>query len=314
MSFLKFICISSYVGSLLSLSSSIGVMVKQSQVAPVEAGEPVLAGVLMTEDSPLTTLQITERGGAVEYRSTLRSPLARSTRPTRIIVPLKQLQSLGDRPFQMPINPMPYTQGTSVLLLTNLQVNAVEQVDPLIQSVADWSKALPDQLPSQPATEEATASGDDLLLSAPDKPQIDWSQVCSNGPVPPGDEIPKYLASLVETDRTLQGIASWYGPYFHGRQTASGEAFNQEALTAAHPHLPFGTLLKVTNLQNRRTVVVRINDRGPYIGRRSLDLSRKAAQCLGSITAGIVPYRATILEKAPQTISQSISSLSLPQK
>lgn len=102
-----------------------------------------------------------------------------------------------------------------------------------------------------------------------------------------------------KTGEFLQGIASWYGPYFHGRLTASGDRFDQNALTAAHPSLPFDTLLKVTNVTNGRTVVVRINDRGPYIGRRTLDLSRRAAQCLGSETVGVVPYEAEIL-KAPQ--------------
>jgi rare lipoprotein A (peptidoglycan hydrolase) len=100
---------------------------------------------------------------------------------------------------------------------------------------------------------------------------------------------------LGETHQTFGGIASWYGPYFHGRQTATGETFNQHDLTAAHKTLPFGTHLKVRNQLNGKTVVVRINDRGPYIGERSLDLSYAAAQCLGSDHVGVIPYQATIL-------------------
>ncbi|MGB6016154.1 MAG: septal ring lytic transglycosylase RlpA family protein [Nodosilinea sp.] len=100
---------------------------------------------------------------------------------------------------------------------------------------------------------------------------------------------------LGETQQTFGGIASWYGPYFHGRQTATGETFNQHDLTAAHKTLPFGTYLKVRNQLNGKTVVVRINDRGPYIGERSLDLSYAAAQCLGSDAVGVIPYQATIL-------------------
>ncbi|MGG6239060.1 septal ring lytic transglycosylase RlpA family protein [Nodosilinea sp. AN01ver1] len=100
---------------------------------------------------------------------------------------------------------------------------------------------------------------------------------------------------LGETHQTFGGIASWYGPYFHGRQTATGETFNQHELTAAHKTLPFGTYLKVRNQLNGKTVVVRINDRGPYIGDRSLDLSYAAAQCLGSEAVGVIPYQATIL-------------------
>lgn len=100
---------------------------------------------------------------------------------------------------------------------------------------------------------------------------------------------------LGETHQTFGGIASWYGPYFHGRQTATGETFNQHDLTAAHKTLPFGTYLKVRNQLNGKTVVVRINDRGPYIGERSLDLSYAAAQCLGGDEVGVIPYQATIL-------------------
>jgi hypothetical protein len=103
-------------------------------------------------------------------------------------------------------------------------------------------------------------------------------------------------AGLGETAHSFSGTASWYGPYFHGRQTAMGEIFNQHELTAAHKTLPFGTYLKVRNQNNGRTVVVRINDRGPYIGDRSLDLSYAAAQCLGADYVGLIPYHATILE------------------
>lgn len=104
------------------------------------------------------------------------------------------------------------------------------------------------------------------------------------------------LAGLTPTERQFSGTASWYGPYFHGRITANGETFDQNALTAAHPSLPFNTYLKVTNQNNGRAVVVRINDRGPYVGRRSLDLSKRAASCLNSEVKGVVPYKATILK------------------
>ncbi|MEM9215319.1 MAG: septal ring lytic transglycosylase RlpA family protein [Cyanobacteria bacterium P01_F01_bin.150] len=104
------------------------------------------------------------------------------------------------------------------------------------------------------------------------------------------------LYGLQRTSETMLGTASWYGPYFHGRQTASGEHFHQGELTVAHKSLPFDTYLKVTNLENDQSVVVRVNDRGPYIGERSLDLSRNAAQCLGSEQDGVIPYRAVIME------------------
>ncbi|WP_204102902.1 MULTISPECIES: septal ring lytic transglycosylase RlpA family protein [Spirulina sp. CCY15215] len=100
---------------------------------------------------------------------------------------------------------------------------------------------------------------------------------------------------ITETSQEFQGTASWYGPYFHGRLTANGEIYDQEAFTAAHPYLPFNTYLKVTNLENQETIIVRINDRGPYIYPRTLDLSRGVARCLQSKKSGVIPYRAVIM-------------------
>lgn len=77
------------------------------------------------------------------------------------------------------------------------------------------------------------------------------------------------------------GMASWYGPGFQGRKTASGERFNTNALTAAHRHLPFGTRVRVTNNSTGRSVIVRINDRGPFHGNRIIDLSKSAASAIG---------------------------------
>lgn len=97
--------------------------------------------------------------------------------------------------------------------------------------------------------------------------------------------------------RGSQGIASWYGPGFHGRKTASGERFNQNALTAAHPHLPFGTKVKVTNLRNGNSVVVRINDRGPHIRGRIIDLSAGAARLIGVTGSGTAPVVLQIMSR-----------------
>jgi rare lipoprotein A len=80
--------------------------------------------------------------------------------------------------------------------------------------------------------------------------------------------------------------ASWYGPRFHGRKTANGEYFNQMAFTAAHKKLRFGTLLRITNPCNNKSVIVRINDRGPYIKGRELDLSKASAGVLGITETG----------------------------
>jgi len=83
-----------------------------------------------------------------------------------------------------------------------------------------------------------------------------------------------------------RGIASWYGPGFHGRTTANGETYDMNALTAAHKELPFDTVVEVTNLDNGRRVEVRINDRGPFIRGRVIDLSRAGAEAIGMIATG----------------------------
>ena len=93
-----------------------------------------------------------------------------------------------------------------------------------------------------------------------------------------------------------KGIASWYGPGFHGRKTASGERFNQHELTAAHKRLPLGTVATVTNLRNGKTVRVEINDRGPYVGGRIIDLSKAAAERLGMKNSGTTPVRLEVEE------------------
>jgi rare lipoprotein A len=96
-------------------------------------------------------------------------------------------------------------------------------------------------------------------------------------------------------ERTYIGEASWYGRRFHGKTTASGERFNMRALTAAHPYLPFGTRVRVTHLDNGRTVVVRINDRGPFVKNRIIDLSYRAARSLGMIQQGVARVKLEIL-------------------
>lgn len=93
-----------------------------------------------------------------------------------------------------------------------------------------------------------------------------------------------------------EGIASWYGGKFQGRTTANGEIFDTNKFTAAHKSLPFGTMVKVTNLENGRTTIVRINDRGPFIPGRIIDLSRAAAMEIGMTGRGIARVRIDELE------------------
>ncbi|WP_442909648.1 septal ring lytic transglycosylase RlpA family protein [Hydrogenophaga sp.] len=104
-------------------------------------------------------------------------------------------------------------------------------------------------------------------------------------PMPEGEE-PSVAPEAREIER---GQASWYGEPFHGRRTASGEIFNMNELTAAHKTLPFGTLVRVRNQVTGQEVAVRINDRGPHVRGRVIDLSRAAAERIGLIPLGVAP-------------------------
>lgn len=94
---------------------------------------------------------------------------------------------------------------------------------------------------------------------------------------------------------TIEGTASWYGPGFHGRKTANGETFDMNDFTAAHPSLPFGTQVRVTNEATAESVVVRINDRGPFAKNRAIDLSREAAADIGLLDSGVASVTIEVL-------------------
>jgi len=96
------------------------------------------------------------------------------------------------------------------------------------------------------------------------------------------------------------GVASWYGNPYHGRHTASGEIFDMTSATAAHRTLPFGTRVKVTNLENGRSIVLRINDRGPFVRHRIIDVSKGAAQALGFVRQGTARVRVQLVRLAPR--------------
>jgi len=102
-----------------------------------------------------------------------------------------------------------------------------------------------------------------------------------------------------------RGLASWYGPEFHGKITSNKEIYDMYDLTAAHPTLPFGTYVKVTNLDTGKSIVVRINDRGPFVKGRIIDLSYAAAMKLGMNGPGVVPVEIEVLKKySPKKSSQ----------
>jgi rare lipoprotein A len=149
-------------------------------------------------------------------------------------------------------------------------------------------------------------NGDTILPDTTRNPAEDALQATNRlrrqmGDAPPLNEIegaPRPSSpSLVSAVRSaITGMASWYGPGFHGNYSASGEVFNQNALTAAHPSLPFGTYVRVTNLDNGLDVTVRINDRGPYTGGRVIDLSMAAARVIGLVNAGVAPVQVEVLD------------------
>jgi len=91
------------------------------------------------------------------------------------------------------------------------------------------------------------------------------------------------------------GVASWYGPRFHGKKTSNGERFSKHGLTAAHKTLPFNTRVLVTNLKNNKSVIVRINDRGPFMGDRIIDLSEEAAKVIEAKQAGLSYIKLQVL-------------------
>ncbi len=129
---------------------------------------------------------------------------------------------------------------------------------------------------------------------------------CTASPHPPAHEVPHGAGRPYQVDGVWYvprhdpgyaavGRASWYGEPYHGRRTASGQIFDMYAFTAAHPPRPFGTRVRVTNLSNGRSVIVVINDRGPFVRRRIIDLSRRAARQLGFERKGTAPVRVEVV-------------------
>jgi rare lipoprotein A len=123
------------------------------------------------------------------------------------------------------------------------------------------------------------------------KPQSAEAATLEDATVPAKNKRAQASSRETSKKKVIRGQASWYGPGFHGKKTASGEIFDQGRLTAAHKTLPLGTKAKVTNLKNGNTVEVEINDRGPYVGDRVIDLSRAAANALGFVESGLTLVR-----------------------
>ena len=105
----------------------------------------------------------------------------------------------------------------------------------------------------------------------------------------------KYYPTVVSVGDTFRGNASWYGPDFHGKLTSNGETYDMYAMTAAHKTLPMNTIVRVTNLRNSKSTVVRINDRGPFVSTRIIDLSNSAARKIEMIGTGTAPVKLEVL-------------------
>jgi len=151
--------------------------------------------------------------------------------------------------------------------------------------------------------------------SSPMFPESKWGVSASRRVAGDGERIPKgggrykvgdpyqvggrWYQPREQPDYDRVGIASWYGSDFHGRHTANGEVFDMRALTAAHPTLPLPSYAYVTNLSNNRTILVRVNDRGPYVGDRMIDLSKASADTLGLRGRGTGRVRVRYAGPAP---------------
>ena len=107
--------------------------------------------------------------------------------------------------------------------------------------------------------------------------------------------LPMSASARVKKGHTQKGIASYYSDALHGRKTASGEVYNKRILSAAHKSLPLGTKVRVTKVSNGKSVVVRVNDRGPFVKGRIIDLSRRAARNLGIINSGVAKVQVEVL-------------------
>ncbi len=166
------------------------------------------------------------------------------------------------------------THGFTPRSLKALTIIALVGLAPIAASTAQASDA-----PSGATLEHSAA----MIELMPVQPA---TQVTGPAPVPGELGVPGQGPSATQETVLARGSASYYAAKFHGRRTASGERFNNGDMTAAHRTLPFGSLVRVTNVASGKSVVVRINDRGPFIAGRMIDVSRAAAEDLGLVARG----------------------------
>jgi rare lipoprotein A len=181
------------------------------------------------------------------------------------------------------------TSDSDIKVSRSVQDNANEILKTL-ESLVDKENTVPASV--TPRTQEAIPS----TIQPQSQPnQVKPAPASNPASVTPAEKPKTTQGTKTSSRPRKRGMASWYGPGFHGRRTASGETFNSSSLTAAHRYLPFGTKVRVTNLRNGRSVVVRINDRGPFSGGRLIDLSRGAAAIIGVFQSGVAPVVLEVL-------------------
>lgn len=169
--------------------------------------------------------------------------------------------------------------------------------------------------PLSQSTEGAVATTGDLTLHTPSGTGLRSSELLAKAAPPvahwdrmgdPAKAIEKHLYDLEPPEVDQQGLASWYGPGFHGRKTANGERFNQYELTAAHPTYAFGTQLCVRSKSTGQSVVVRVNDRGPFVKNRVIDLSKAAAEEIGMMGKGVKSVEIYKLEDGEEECPEAL--------
>ena len=165
-----------------------------------------------------------------------------------------------------------------------LVVDSDADLEPLANSTSELKLSVENEL-DQDSTDDPNVNA--VLTPEEIKPPVDPTPVA----VLPGPKL-KLVPDVV---RVITGEASWYGPGFYGNYTANGEIYRQGTMTAAHRTLPFGTKVRVTNLRNGRSAVIRINDRGPFVDHRVIDLGHGAASSLGLISSGIAQVKLEVL-------------------
>ena len=268
--------------ALLTLTSIQQVNAKQASDTTNEAGKVQVESKKEISNLPTVTYSKKGKNGSVVYINNKQAVwfvaadgnFTSEKRASSLVSSLKQMLASGQnaktiRPVKMGTNTV--VKAGNIYLFTADATNAKRYGVSTHELAFKW------------ANDIRVALGAPRLVK-------DYSSVVSRG----GYSIDfqrKYLGV------TMNGLASWYGDQFHGRTSSDGSRFNMNEFTAAHKTLPFGTLVRVTNLRNNKSCVVKITDRGPYVGGRVIDLSKGAAKQIGMLSSGVSRVEVEVLGK-----------------